>query len=399
MKRLITAFLTVAVCSTGMAQKGNTSSAGISFKNYWSMKLQGEDITEQAKELLDAKGFIDKSIVHETTKDDPKTLMYYGKIYFEIPMVAALSGDVELNKVDPEKAVEDAFNAFQRSKELDTKGRYTEDVDEYCIFYYSFLQKQGVEAYSQEKYDIAMGGLLGAAKFSEVIGTIDTASFFFGGTAAFALDSFAIAEEAFKKTTELGYNYGSSIYHYSQSLQGQGKVKEAEEMLNAQAKANPGNQEVLIEFINLYIGTDRKDEAAQKLNEALALDPENTALLFTSGTIYENLEDYEKAEKAYKKVLEIEPDNEDALVTLGGLFYNKGADANNDANKLEFGDPKHDALKEEAKSNFAKSVEYFEKAVEKKPKDKQLLTSLKNAYYQAGEKEKMMEIKKRIDEL
>ena len=90
----------IGLTSIAFSQKGNTSSAGIAFKNYWSLKLSGGDAEEQAKELRDAKEFIDKSYVHEDTKDDPKTLMYYGKIYIEIPFCAAMSGDEELSAVD-----------------------------------------------------------------------------------------------------------------------------------------------------------------------------------------------------------------------------------------------------------------------------------------------------------
>ena len=60
MKRLLL-LATLTLTTVAFSQKGNTSSAGIAFKNYWQLKLTGGDAEEQAKELKDAKVFIDKS--------------------------------------------------------------------------------------------------------------------------------------------------------------------------------------------------------------------------------------------------------------------------------------------------------------------------------------------------
>jgi tetratricopeptide (TPR) repeat protein len=281
----------IGLTSVAFSQKGNTSSAGIAYKNYES-NFFGGDYETAAKELWDAKTFIDKSYVHEETKNDAKTLMYYGKIYIAIPQCAALTGDENLSGVDGAKAFEDGFNALKRSKEVDTKGRYHDDVDQYCNLYRSQLSQMGIKMYEEEKWEEAMGGLMGAAAFGEVMGFSDSVFYFYGGLAAFNIEKWEEAEQAFKMTTEWGYQLPSSVYYYSQSLQKQEKIGEAEKMLKDMVAKNPGQKDIMIEMVNLYIDTDRKSEAVTALSDAIALDPENVTLVYTAGTIYENMDDF-----------------------------------------------------------------------------------------------------------
>lgn len=398
MKRLL---LITALAFTSMAfsQKGNTSSAGIAFKNYWTLKLSGGDAEEQAKELKDAKGFIDKSFVDDETKDDPKTLMYYGKIYVEIPFCAMMSGDADLSAVDASKAVEGGFAALKRSKELDTKARYEEDVDDYCNFYRGQLSQMGVKLYEEEKWLEAAGALIAAGSFGDVMGVSDSIYFFYGGLAAANIDSSRMAEEAFSKTVEWGYQPGSSTYYLSQALQKQGKTEEAEKMLKAQVSKYPGNKDILIEMINLYIDSDRKEEAVTALNDVIALDPNNSILIYTAGTVYENMDDFDKAESMYTKALGLNENDVNTLSALGGLYFNKGADVNNAANKLEFGDPNYEKLVAESKEYFAKAVPFLERSVEASPTEVNLWIALRDAYGKAGMKEKFLEAKAKVTEL
>lgn len=388
----------IGLTSVAFSQKGNTSSAGIAYKNYETNFFSG-DYEAAAKELWDAKGFIDQSYVHDETKDDPKTLMYYGKIYIAIPQCAAITGDDNLSGVDAEKAFEDGFNALKRSKEVDEKERYHEDVNAYCSLYRSQLSQLGIKMYEEEKWEEAMGGLMGAAAFGEVMGHSDSVFYFYGGLAAFNIEKWGEAEAAFSKTTEWGYQLPSSVYYYSQSLQKQEKIAEAEDMLKKQVAKNPGQKDIMIEMVNLYIDTDRKADAVTALTDAIALDPENVTLVYTAGTIYENMDDFENAEKSYTRALELEPANVNALSAIGGLYFNKGADLNNEANKLEFGDPNYDPMVAQSKDYFKKAVPFLEKATEASPNEVNLWIALRDAYGKAGDVENFKMAKAKVQEL
>jgi len=385
----------------GFSQSTEVSSAGIAYKNYETAKAQA-NLEEALEELEDAKGFIDKAYVHPDTKDDPKCLMYYGQIYVEAAMLAAAGqakSNPVINGIDVEKATTDGFAALKRCKEVDSKKKYSGFVDDYLKFYHSLFRGIGSAMYGEEKYFEAMGGLLGAAEFSDAMGEPDSAAWFYGAIAAFKIDSMAIAEKAFERCARLKYQVASSVYYWSQCLIKQGKTAEQGKMLAEMSVANPGSKDILIELINYYIDQDKKEEAEKALNAAIALDPTNPALIYTSGTIYENLDRFEDAETAYKKTIELDAKNVDAAFALGGLYFNKGADLNNEANKLPLGDANYEKLQAQSKEFFAKSIPYLESAYANTTDDVAIMTSLRDAYKKAGMNDKFLEMKAKVEAL
>jgi tetratricopeptide (TPR) repeat protein len=382
----------IAFVSIAYTQKGTTSSAGIAYKNYQS-NLRSGDFETAAKELNDAKGFIDKSYVHADTKNDPKTLMYFGMIYISIPIIAEMSGDATLKAVDGENAFKEGLAALKRSKEVDAKGRYHDDVDGFVNMYRGQLSQMGIKSYEDEKWAEAAGGLIVAAMFGDVIGIQDSLFYYYGGLAAYNIDSLDDAELAFSKCVEFGYLPASSTHYYSQTLQKMDKAEEAEAMLKKQVARYPDNKDILIGLINFYIDTDRKEEAITVLNDAIGLDPNNAQLIYTAGTLYENMDNYEKAEESYLKAIELDPKNANTLSALGSVYFNKGAEINNAANKLEFGDPNYDKMVTESKDYFKKSVPLLEQAVLSSPTECGYKEGLRDAYGKVGNVDKFKELK------
>ena len=162
----------------------------------------------------------------------------------------------------------------------------------------------------------------------------------------------------------------------------------------------PDNLDILIQAVNFYIDQGKNEEAEKSLSAAIKLAPDNTALVYTSGIIYEKMGRMDDAETAYNKTLELEPNHTNAKYSLGVFFFNKGADANNEANTYDFNDPqynvKYNAKIAESKGHFAKSVDYLEKAEVEEPKDVQVLEALKSAYGKAGMVDKFKETKAKI---
>lgn len=390
----------LAVSSLVFAQKTNTTNAAMAYKSYEQAK-GGGDFEQAAKDLLEAKDYIDKSAVHVDTQNDPKTLMYQGFIYIEIPICGQMSGDATLKAIDSEMAVEKGFASLKKSREVDTKKTYVDQINGYCGMYRGFMSTMGITSYEEGKYEEAMGGLLGAGMFGEAMDLKDSVFFFYGGIAAFKINKFEEAAGAFEKTVEWAYQKSTSIYYLSQSYLKLGDTAKAETMLSAQVAKYPKDKDIMIELINLYIDTDRKAEAIKVLNSAIALDSKNQVLVYTAGTIYENMGDFENAEKAYLKAIEMGDVNSE--FAIGGLYFNKGADKFAEANKLTFGTDEYsknyDKLVEESKVYFNKALPFLEKAAEKSPKDLVVLEALKAAYGKVGNTDKFLELKKRIEEV
>jgi tetratricopeptide (TPR) repeat protein len=398
MKKLFT-LAAIVISGLSIAQKTNTTNAAMAYKAYEQVRFT--DYEQAAKDLLEAKSYIDLAAEHVETKNEPKTLMYLGKIYIEIPFCAQTSGDATLKAFDAEECYTKGFDAFERSKAADTKKMYVDDINDYCSFYRAMYSNAGITMYDEGKYEEAMGGLLGATMFGEAMGLKDSFFCFYGGIAAYKIEKYEEAAEAFTKTVEWGYQPASSASYLTSCLVKLDKKDEAEKMLNAQIARYPKNKDLMIELINFYIDNDRKPEAIKILNDAIALDPNNPILIYTAGTIYENMNDFENAEKNYLKAKELGDKN--AGFALGSLYFNKGADIYTAANALTFGSPEYtanyDKMIEESKLYFNKALPYLEQAAVENPKDLIVLEALKQAYGKVGNTEKFVEIKKLIEEI
>ena len=112
------------------------------------------------------------------------------------------------------------------------------------------------------------------------------------------------------------------------------------------------------------------------------------------------MDKFDEAEAAYLKTLSIDPAYTDAKYSLGVFYFNRGADLNNEANDLEFGDPKYDVMIAQSKEIWAKNcLPYLEDAAKDAPDDVIILEALKTVYGKLSMTDKFMETKKRIAEL
>ena len=141
------------------------------------------------------------------------------------------------------------------------------------------MANQGITAYGEQQYEVAMAGLLGAAEYGDVIGIEDSMYLFFGAQAALMEKEYETAEEAFKKCVALNYNTAESVGFLSTAMKEQGKMEEAEKELAAAVALYPDNLDILIQAVNFYIDQGKNEEAEKSLSAAIKLAPDNTALV------------------------------------------------------------------------------------------------------------------------
>jgi len=399
MKQLVYTIGLVLITGVSFAQKKNVQNASIYYKDARDA-MQNQKMEQAVNDYKDAKGYIDGASEHPETQNDPKMYMYKGKIYLEMGALVAMDSTNEaLAGLDGQQMAEDGMAALKKSKEVDTKERYVDDVNAYCLMYRAQASAMGIIAYEKGEYEMAMGGLLGAAEFGDIAGVKDSNFYFYGGSAALQIEKWELAADAFQSCVDLGFNLGASAGYLSTALSKQGKTEEAEKVLQDAVKKAPENLDILIAMINFYIDTDRSADAEKALKAAIVLDPDNTALVYTSGNIYEQMDKIEEAKAAYNRTLELDPNHTNAKFSMGGIYFNKGADLYNEGNKLPPSDPKATQMIEESKELFKKALPYLEDAAEAEPKDVVILESLKAVYGKLGMVEEFKATKARIAEL
>lgn len=393
-------FLTLAIafCATlSFSQKKNVTTAAVTYQGAQKVR---SDIPAYIKELLEAKEAIDLAIAHPDTKEDPKAWMYKGKIYMELGMALSMSDGTAAPGMNSEELAEEGFKALEHSKEIDTKEDFVEDVNDYASMYRAKLSQAGIDAYTAQDYKNAMAGLIGAAEFGRLMGLKDSNFYYFGGLAALEAKDYVVAEEAFTNCVNWKFNLGECVGFLSTAMTQNGKAAEAEAMLQKAVSENPDNIDVLIHMTNFYIDKKEFPKAVSTIESAIKLDPTNKILVYNAGVLYESMEKYDEAESAYKKTLELDPNYTDAKYSLGVFYFNRGADVNNAANDLEFGDPKYDVMIAQSKEIWANDcLPFLEAAAEDAPEDIIILEALKTVYGKLSMTDKFMETKKRIAEL
>ncbi|MFK8046074.1 MAG: tetratricopeptide repeat protein [Crocinitomicaceae bacterium] len=397
MKKIMIIGLLLATSSV-MAQKNMTTNAAMVWKSYQS-NMAAKNIDGAESDLVEAIGFITKAADHESTKNDAKTLMYKGKIYCEASKMGMTAKNEELKAYGNEETLEKGLAAFEKSAKNDSKGRYEDDIADYCQLIRSQSNNIGVQAFENKDFTKSMNAFLSSAKFGKAMGLTDTVTMYYGGIAAINAEEYENAIKAFSATSKLGFEVAASAQYLGTAYSKLDRSDEGEKVLSELLKNNPGNKDVMVSLINVYLGSDKKVEAEKVLTDAIALSPKSKELHFTVGTVYEEQERYQDAEKAYKKVLEIDPEYDKALLRLGAVYFNKAATINGKINELALGDPKEAEYRSEMTESFKNAIPYLEKANELTPNDKEILGSLRQAYYKTGNAEKAAEIKAIIDGL
>jgi predicted Zn-dependent protease len=177
-----------------------------------------------------------------------------------------------------------------------------------------------------------------------------------------------------------------------------GDTVKAESLLTSLPDKFPGNKNVTLQLIDLYIKAGKNEEALKQLAVAKADDPTNYSLPFAEGIIYLNQNKFDEAIIDLTKSVELKSDMYDSQYGLGAAYINKASDMFVKANDI-MDVNKYNAAIEEAMKVFAKALPYMEKANELKANDVYAMRSLKELYYRLKMTDKYNEIKAKLDAL
>ena len=169
-------------------------------------------------------------------------------------------------------------------------------------------------------------------------------------------------------------------------------------MLKSLPDKFPGDKNVTLQLIDLYIKAGKNEDALKNLEVAKAADPGNYSLYFAEGIIYLNENKFDQSIEDLTKSVELKSDLYDSQYGLGAAYINKASDMFVKANDI-MDVNKYNAAIEEAMAVFAKALPYMEKANELKPDDLFAMRSLKELYYRLKMTDKYDAIKAKLDKL
>ena len=384
----------------------------VSAYNYLRYYLQDKKYDDLQK----AKTAIDEATVNEETKDKAKTFLYRGNIYmalFDYTRADAINKSAETEEGKKKyaayramdmKEADEAFTAYKKTLELDSKKTYTDEVmAQIRVIYSDYMDKFNSEL-NGKMYADAMPAYekAGAINLAFFPTKIDTGSFYNYGYCAQKAKDYAKATMVFGKLSEMKFMKHKSNLALIGIYNEMGDTANAKKQIDIAKKVYPGNLDVIIEEINYFLKADRAPEAITSLEDGLKADPNNAELHLILGQTFNKMafpkdaagkdlpkpvkyDEYIKnAENHLLKAIELKPNYTNAQYTLGHFYSNQGAMIYNAAQKLT--DLQAISKKEkEADAYFMKAIPYLEKALELDPTDKDTMKALKQLYLKTNQ--------------
>lgn len=392
MKKISLIVLLLLTITIVNAQSSKVNSAYASY-NHATTDLQSGDIDAAVKSLGEAAEYIEPTITNEKSMTKSKTWRYRGNIYSMIAGIEAMSTDYP-------DATDKAIESYGKAMELDTKGNYKDDITQSIVAMYNAGLNEGIEAYSSQDYEKAIGYFQTNIKLYEIIGMVDTMGIYNTAISADLGGQSDIAIENFMKCAEMGYEAEYSYNKVIVLLNDQEKYDEALEVSKQARQQFPQSQGIIIAQLNVYLNADKYEEAERDLEQAANENPNDANMWFALGVVKENLKKSDEAAAAYEKSLAIDPDFYNSNMNLAILYFSKASDMINAANDIPVNEiEKYEVAKAEAMVELKKAVPYFEKSLELKPGNKNVILDLKEAYGQLNDTENYTRVKEMLDNL
>jgi tetratricopeptide (TPR) repeat protein len=377
--------LTAVICiSTGVfAQKGKVTSA---------MTLIEQGTLDKAKEALD------QAMTH------PKSMNWFNTFFAKGKLCQAVfKSENPAFKAFYTDPLGEAYSAYEKAMELDTKGGIKKRIITGMVYNSLALDlyAQGGAQFDAKDFDGALKSFERQIKITEsdnYVGVTDTGMYYNAGLAAANAKKHPEAIKYFEKCAEMSYLGVTPYFQISQSYLQMGDTLKAEALLTSLPGKFPGNKNITLQLIDLYIKAGKNEEALKNLAIAKAEDPENYSLYFAEGILYLNANKYDEAITDLTKSIELKSDLYESQYGLGAAYINKGADMFVKANDI-MDVNKYNAAIEEAMAVFAKALPYMEKADELKPNDVDAMRGLQQLYYRLKMTDKYNAVKAKLDAL
>jgi tetratricopeptide (TPR) repeat protein len=397
-----------------LAQNNKVQTAWRSLTDYESSK--------DASLLVKAKDAIDLATVHEDSKNNAKTWTYRAKIYnfiFESNLAKEQAKNSAIK--DPNEKtltsystvstaeVIEAMNAVEKVKELDKDKNYLPQVSFIQLNAPIHFENKGIGLYNAKNFTEAVTTFENAMLANKYLGKTDTANLY---KVAITADKAGMTDKAIASYEKLAMMKYKTNECYSQMVRIYLAKNDKANALNVIKKgraAYPEDLYLMNKETEFFIEEGKVNEAIANLETAIKKDPSNGTLYSVLGNTYDlqaNPKDaagkelpkpanYEeiigKAESNYKMATE-KLDANKSKETLGVTYFNLGVLYYNIGNKWY---EKTSKVAAEIKSNEAKSMEYynkalpaFEKSLEFMPLDKRTMFEMKRLYLKTGQPEK-----------
>ncbi len=372
MKKFILLLAVLSITIGAMSQKGKVTSA---------LSLIDQGQLDKAKEA------IDQALVNEKSANWPNTFYAKGRL-----AQSSWESDNPKFREFYENPLEEAYAAYQKAIELDTKGQIKKKIITSMTYSQlaSDLYNQGSTQFDEKDFKGALKSFKTQIEISEgdmYVGSIDTGMYYNAGLAATNSGEYETAIKYFQQCADMKYMGITPYYQIYEAYMGQGDTLKAENTLTELPKLFPDDKTITLQLIDLYIKSGKNADALRHIKTAKADDPSNYTLYFAAGIIYLNEENYDSAIEELQKSIDLNGEVFDTQYGIGAAYINKAAEMFKAANEIMDVKKYSDAI-DAANAVYAKALPYMEKAHQLSPNDVYTMRSLKELYYRMKQTDK-----------
>jgi tetratricopeptide (TPR) repeat protein len=206
------------------------------------------------------------------------------------------------------------------------------------------------------------------------------------GLAAINSSKYNEAIKYFEKCGDMGYLGITPYFQISEAYLSLGDTVKAEGVLTGLTKKFPGDKNITLSLIDMYIKGNKNEEALKYIKVAKESDPNNYILYSVAGIIYLNQSKYDAAIAELTKSIELKADFFDTQYGLAAAYINKAADMIKKANEIMDVKQYTEAV-DVANAVYIKALPYMEKAYSLKPDDEFAMRGLMELYYRLKTKD------------
>lgn len=329
----------------------------------------------------------------QTEQDGPnevKTLVYPDIKYVFVN--DALSRWEKTNMI-VEEPLDEAYDAYMKTLELDEKDKMKDDVKEQLVELKSQYMQDGINDYYNENLKDALSNFEKVLKINKLDmfeGVVDTVMIQYAGIIARELGEYKKAAEHYQELADLNFG-GPSVYlnmknDYLQMEDSTKAIKVMEEAFNKYTDTI----NVIANLIDLYIKTNNIEQGLEKINEAIGNNPDKGELYYWKGRLLLNAEDEDRIDKAievYETAIEKNPDLYYVYYDIGFIYFLQGQDIFSQAG-LEQDTERRKEINDIATGKYKDALPLLEKAHDLNDTNMEIkcetLDVLKRIYYKLG---------------
>ncbi|MDH5379986.1 MAG: tetratricopeptide repeat protein [Cyclobacteriaceae bacterium] len=344
-----------------------------------------------------AMAITDEGIVHEKTKNDPKTWFIRGLALGIMDTSGVEGGDMAA-----------AVSALHKANDL-KKGNselFIGPITSMVMYsgalqsFWAYNLNKGVAAFQNADERAAA---LDYFEKSTLIMPDSLDAYYYAGLAGVSIEEYDRALKNFKSYIDKGGNEEDSYIKAIYILNQINEDNESALELVRKAKVKYPESKIISEWeFKVLFAMDKVGEAVVQLEEQIERDPNNAELHFNLGVMKDQMGKTEESKVHYENALKVDPKYFNALFNLGVYYRNQLVEKSKEKNNLGISKAdiaKGKKLDSEITELSKKALPYWEKCRELKADDQTTLETLQYIYVQLKDYDKAEEVMSIMEEL